>query len=268
MRTATKTERDSAALKPIIEPSSLSLFIESWRRPYPFSFRLLSLIVLAPLYLIISDLIIGKTMHVPEIFFDRLIPLQAGWVFVYGPLYLFLIVLPILVVRQREHLKNTISAYLMIWLVSFVCFILYPTIAPRPEKLVGEGFAIWGVSFLYSSDPPYNCLPSIHVAHSFVSALTCYRVNKKVGLMVFVSAALVAVSTLFLKQHYIIDVLAGIGLAYTAYFIFLRKTVDKCWTDHDRQVAPFMALTAAGFVFLMLTAYWMAYYFNWSIISI
>jgi hypothetical protein len=34
---------------------------------------------------------------------------------------------------------------------------------------------VWGLRFLYDADPPYHCFPSLHVARSFVSALTCYR---------------------------------------------------------------------------------------------
>src|SRR2546422_643919 len=85
-----------------------------------------------------------------------------------------------------------------------VLFLLvYPTMPPRPARVIGEGFAVWGLRFLYSADPPYNCFPSLHVAHSFVSALTCYRVHRGVGIAAALCASLIGVSTLYTKQHYI-----------------------------------------------------------------
>lgn len=38
-----------------------------------------------------------------------------------------------------------------------------------------------GLRALYSPDPPYNCFTSLHVAHSFVSALTSYRVHRSLA---------------------------------------------------------------------------------------
>ena len=96
-------------------------------------------------------------------------------------------------------------------------FLLYPTRAPRPADVIGEGFGVWGLRLLYQMDPPYNCFPSIHVAHSFVSALTCYRVNRRVGIGAGLCASIVSVSTLFTKQHYVIDLPAGALLGWGTY---------------------------------------------------
>lgn len=88
-------------------------------------------------------------------------------------------------------------------------FLVYPTVAPRPASVVGDGFAVWGLRFLYSADLPYTCFPSLHVAHAFVSALTCYRLHRAVGIAAVICAVLVALSTLFTKQHYVADVIPG-----------------------------------------------------------
>ena len=125
--------------------------------------------------------------------------------------------LPVIVIQQRDLIDRTVCSYLAVWMISFGFFLLYPTIAPRPAEVPGDGFAAWGLRFLYDADPPYNCFPSLHVAHSFVSALTCYRVHRKLGITAVLCAALVAISTLFAKQHYILDVVAGILLALSVF---------------------------------------------------
>src|SRR5207253_906556 len=120
------------------------------------------LVLLVPCYIFIAEVMPDRTLHVPELAWDRVVPLQPTWGLVYGVLYLFLILLPVFVVRQEEQIRRTVLAYLMVWIVAYVCFLVYPTAAPRPAKVIGEGFAVWGLRFLYSADPPYNCFPSIH----------------------------------------------------------------------------------------------------------
>jgi hypothetical protein len=140
--------------------------MQSLNRPYPVSVPMLVLVSLVPMYIVIASLMWARTLHVPEIALDRLVPLQPAWVLSYGVLYLFLILLPFFIVREAEHLHRTVLAYLAVWITAFACFLVYPTISPRPANVFGRGFAAWGLRFLYSADPPYNCFPSIHVAHT------------------------------------------------------------------------------------------------------
>ena len=232
---------------------------ESLARPYRVTFPMVLLVALVPLYLFIPEMLPAQSFSAPELELDRALPLIPFWALVYGALYLFLIVLPVFVVRQDEQIRRTVYAWLLVWISAYVVFYLYPTEAPRPERVVGEGFAVWGLRALYSSDPPYNCFPSIHVAHSFVSALTCYRVHRGVGLFAAGSAALVALSTLLTKQHYVLDAIAGIGLAFVAYVVFVRGYRREQVPEVDRRIAPALALCVGGLVALGLTCYWLAY---------
>jgi membrane-associated phospholipid phosphatase len=217
------------------------------------------LVALVPFYIFIPFLLPRETRYVPALALDRAIPLIPMWALVYGALYVFLILLPIFIVRQDEPIRRTVYAYLLIWLTAYVFFAFYPTAAPRPPIVIGEGFAVWGLRALYSSDPPYNCFPSLHVAHSFVSALACARVHRTLGVVATVCATLVALSTLFTKQHYILDVIAGVLLAFAAWAIFLRKTPQEPIPAFDRRVAPALALCIAGLVLLGLTGYLLTY---------
>ena len=244
---------------PEIVPLGWSTVVGSLRRPYPVSFPMIVLVSLIPLYVFIPELMHGRTRHVPELALDRVMPLQPAWALVYGPLYLFLIILPVLVVRQQEHIRRTVFAYLMVWIVAYVCFLVYPTVAPRPTEVIGQGFGVWGLRLLYSADPPYNCFPSLHVAHSFVSALTCYRVHRETGIAAVLCASLVAVSTLYSKQHYILDVIAGLFLAWVAYVIFLSNYPRWQIPELERRHAPLFALGALGIVSLGVACFWVAY---------
>lgn len=235
------------------------MVVESLTRPYPVSVPMLALLALVPFYIFIGEWTVGRTLHVPALPLDRVVPLEPAWALVYGSLYLFLIIVPVFVVRQEEHIRRTVWAYLMVWIVAYLCFLVYPTVAPRPASVVGQGFMTWGLRFLYSADPPYNCFPSLHVAHSFVSALTCYRAHRKVGIATALCASLVAVSTLYAKQHYVLDIVAGVLLACVAYVVFLRNIPRESVPERDRRLAPVFALGAIGIVGLGLACFWVAY---------
>jgi membrane-associated phospholipid phosphatase len=237
-----------------------SMVVEMLSRPYRVSIPMVVLVLLVPFYLYIAELARERSLlHVPELVLDRVLPLRPTWALVYGSLYLFLILLPVFVVRQEEQIRRTVLAYLMVWMVAYICFLVYPTMAPRPAKVIGEGFVVWGLRFLYSSDPPYNCFPSLHVAHSFVSALTCYRVHRGVGIAAALCASLIGVSTLFTKQHYVVDVIAGTLLATLAYALFLRSYPRESVPELDRRLAPVFALGVMGCLGLLVACLWVAY---------
>jgi len=214
---------------------------------------------LAPLYFVIAILTQDRPTYAPDIALDRALPLQPAWMLVYGSLYVFVVLLPVLVVRQRELFRRALQAYLMVMIVAYAGFLLYPTAAPRPALVSGDGFAAWSLRLAYSLDPPYNCFPSLHVAYSFVSALTCYRVHRGVGAAAALWAGLIGVSTLLTKQHYVADVIVGALAAYAAYMLFLRRYQREAVAESDRRRAPFRALCAIGIFGIMVFGFWAAY---------
>ena len=237
----------------------LHLVLESFTRPYRVTIPMVVLVSLVPLYIFIADHARYGSPHAPELPLDRRIPLQPVWALVYGALYLFLIVLPVFVVREEELVRRTVRAYLAVWLTAYACFLLYPTVAPRGDEVAGDGFAAWGLRILYTSDPPYNCFPSLHVAHSFVSALACLRVHRRLGMVTLVCAALVGVSTLYTKQHYVADVVAGALLAFVAHLLFLRGHARENVPEADRRLAPLRAMVTAGAIAIALAGFGVAY---------
>jgi membrane-associated phospholipid phosphatase len=245
------------AIQPESNQVTWASAVRSLKQPYPVTVPMVALLVLVPFYIFIGEMMPGRAVHVPEIALDRLIPLQPLWALIYGPLYLFLILLPVFVVRQEVQIRRTFWAYLTVWSIAYVWFILFPTKGPRPTTVIGEGFSAWGLRFLYSADPPYNCFPSLHVAHSFVSALTCWRVHRTVGLAAMMGAAVVAISTLFTKQHYVLDVLSGFLLAAAAYAIWLRRCPPS--PPLESRLAPLLALMVFAIVSVALLGFWVAY---------
>ncbi len=251
---------DLVVTAPGAVPFRWSMVVESLSRPYPVSMPMLVFVLLVPFYFLIGEWMPGgRAVHVPALALDRALHVEPAWALVYGSLYLFLIVLPLFVVREREHIRRTVLAYVAVWTTAYVCFLVYPTIAPRPAAVLGSGFDVWALRLLYAADPVYNCFPSLHVAHSFVSALACYRVHRKVGISAVFCAAVVAVSTLYARQHYVLDVAAGILLACVAYVVFLRGAPRGAIPEMDRRLAPVFAVGVIGLVAIVVAGFWVAY---------
>jgi membrane-associated phospholipid phosphatase len=232
-------------------PGTRAILVDALARPYRVTAGMVVLITLVPLYLFLPALSRSDEFHSPSLALDGVLPLLPMWAIVYGALYLYLIVLPILVVRSERRIRQTVNAYLSVWITAYLFFIAWPTVAPRPALVTGQGFAWDALRFLYGADPPYNCFPSLHVAHSFVSALACLKVDRRVGRFALACASLVALSTLFTKQHYVVDVIAGVAMAYAAAAIFLRGAGAP--SAHEQHAAPVVAaalmLPIAAFVF-------------------
>lgn len=250
---------DELAVPPRATPIGWRLALASLRRPHRVTLPMILLVALVPFYIFIPEIWPPAVRYRPAVPLDRAFPLVPAWALIYGALYLFLILLPVLVVRQDDLIRRTVFAYLLIWITAYLCFVLYPTAAPRPARVAGEGFAVWGLRALYSSDPPYNCFPSLHVAHSFVSALACSRVHRTLGVFATGCAALVALSTLFTRQHYLLDVVAGVLLAYVAHAVFLRNYARERIPELDRRAAPALAVCVSAVAAIGVACYWLLY---------
>ena len=73
----------------------------------------------------------------------------------------------------------------------------------------------------YLADAPgFNNFPSLHVALSLLVSLIVYNHDKK-HWWVWIMFSGIMFSTMFIKQHYIIDVVAGILLGIIGYLVYL-----------------------------------------------
>lgn len=217
-----------------------------------------ALVSLLPVYFAIAELNRGRTLHMPAIAVDEAVSLHPGWMIVYGSLWVF-VLLPFLVVRDQQLFRKVLQAWVTVVIVAYAGFLVYPTVAPRPAEVPGGGFAAWCLRLNYSLDSRYNCFPSLHVAHSFVSALASYRVNKGVGIAAVAWASLIGVSTLYTKQHYAVDVIGGTLLAYFAYVVFLRGYPRERIAESDRRRAPLRALGVVAAFGFVVAGLWVLY---------
>jgi len=76
-------------------------------------------------------------------------------------------------------------------------------------------------------DKPYNAIPSLHVAYPTIATLLLWKTQPHARWFLLAMAAITAVSVVLVKQHYIMDTLAGAAAAALAYYGMLRT--EKVW---------------------------------------
>lgn len=137
------------------------------------------------------------------------------------PLFWGIVLYSFLTKKRFRELAWTI---IVIHVVSYLFYIFYQTEVLRPQ-ITGAGFLNDLVRFIYRHDAPYNCFPSLHTSLSTVMALYFVFIKNKWAVFFAICSILIILSTLFVKQHYIPDVIGGLILAVTTFFtIFLKKS--------------------------------------------
>ena len=98
----------------------------------------------------------------------------------------------------------------------------------RPNLVVPTSWFMRLVDGFYKFDnPPLNCFPSLHVTGAFLSYFVVKKFKPSLENFLFVLAILISISTLTFKQHYILDVFAGFGVAFFLKKIFLDFELQK-----------------------------------------
>lgn len=107
---------------------------------------------------------------------------------------------------------------------AYIIFILYPNGQFARPVVLGDDIFSKMVKFLYSTCETNNVFPSLHVANAVgvhLSVIYSDKLKNKTLMKIVSSILLVLIcaSTVFVKQHSIIDVLGGFVLAFVIYLV-------------------------------------------------
>jgi membrane-associated phospholipid phosphatase len=154
---------------------------------------------------------------------DNALPLIPEFVYIYMSMYLVAI-LPYFFIQSKKEFTNVMASYLLVLASSFMIFIFFPVYMPRPE-LIATTFSEKLLTHLYLIDLPINNFPSLHVALSMLSSFILYKYSKKIGVLALIWSVLIALSVLLVKQHYFLDVIAGVLIAVIGYLFYTKGTL-------------------------------------------
>ena len=184
------------------------------------------------IYLLANEVakLIGNTPFVPKVGIDYLIPIIPLFIIPYVWSYAFWAMAPMAVSKCKfDHFLDYLASYLFACLFGAVILAIFPTTMDRvAEGLLDTsrtGAAAALMRFWYSLDGgkiAYNLFPSFHCINSTISYLgVCGRKEIPLWFRIYslITAILIYFSTMFVKQHYFPDVIAGIVIAVAAFLI-------------------------------------------------
>lgn len=155
-------------------------------------------------------------VHNLETTIDTKIPFESIFIIFYFIYYLFVAGILFSYWNDEKNFKAISNSIIFITAISLIIFQLFQTRTDRPDLHPVTIFDKL-VYYLYSLDDPTNGFPSLHASLTTISTCFVYEQNKNLFKFVLPIAILIIVSTLLIKQHYIIDVLGGMLLAFAAF---------------------------------------------------
>jgi membrane-associated phospholipid phosphatase len=199
------------------------------------------------LYLVTNQLSVGREALTLATPLDRAIPFVPVAIVVYSSIYLFLF-LPVLQIRDLALFSRTAKAFCVYNGLSLLVFVLVPVQVERPEVVI-DSLWTWGVAFNYACDPPYNSFPSMHVSNAVFATLIALRLDPPVGRVTGAWALAIIASTLLIKQHWIVDLVAGGALGWAGYRFGVLPAIP-------RDAAPGALVFPRRYLSAVVVAYW------------
>lgn len=186
--------------------------------------------------------------HIPTAVLQTWLANPAGRVVAYAAtaVYFSHFVFPIAIalalwlVDRRQFLRFT-TALMAMCFAAFAIFVLAPTAPPWYAESHG---AITGVHKIISTtlpsavSPYYAALnpnpvaafPSLHAAFPFLGFLAVREVfSRRAALVVLAWCMAVWFSVVYLGEHYVVDVIAGVALAAFAWWVLNHAVAPRYW---------------------------------------
>ncbi len=168
------------------------------------------------------------TTVMPIIWLDHLISFQPLTLPIYLSLWVYVSLPPALLATRRELFSYGL-AITATCLAGLIIFYFWPTTVPVSHI---DWTQSPYVNFLKNMDASGNACPSLHVATAFFSGIWLHHLLHRFGappwILTFNWAWCIGIvySTLAMRQHVAVDVLAGLALGGLTAYLSLRNRKD------------------------------------------
>ena len=150
---------------------------------------------------------------------DDRIPFWPAWVWIYGFFYWPGVLYTSWVLESSREFVYLALSFLGLLAMQLAFFMLFPVATPESWRAINRGRTLSErfLAFVQRLDDRSNSFPSMHTS---VATLTALYLQPHLGTWAFVFPVLIALSCLFTKQHYVVDLPAGAALGWVAYRVF------------------------------------------------
>lgn len=189
-------------------------------------------------------------LNIIEVSWDNRIPFCEYFIIPYLLWFPFIAgcVLYFCLAKDREEEYHRLIRSLITGMIIFVlCSLLYPNGQDLRPILTGENIFEKMVILLYRMDTPTNIFPSLHVFNSLVCCIAVCRIRTLKytalihGATILLSVSIV-LSTVFLKQHSVLDVLFALLLNAFCYWHYYESEYFTEFPERLRRLRSFRGL--------------------------
>ena len=165
---------------------------------------------------------------------DDLIPIVPPFAVIYLFSYVFWICGPVAVsLTKRRNFVNYIVGLSLAYVVGFLFFVFLPTCMDRVQEglmaaaarpgafnaLLRTIYAADGSDMAFNLFPSYHCLIS---AYCYLGVRRQPEISRGFRAYSLVMAILISLSTVFTKQHYVVDIFGGWAISLASWALMNR----------------------------------------------
>ena len=185
-----------------------------------------------PCYLFYFARLQQRTVPVSELYIiethlDRMIPTipaffipYALWWFIFPGAFAFFLFWG----TRKDFLKLCFILFGG-YTICLAAYTIWPNGLMLREPLESSDIFSMGINWLRTIDPPRNVCPSMHVSSTVAIDLVvreCRYIKLRYKNIETIIAVLICLSTMFIKQHSVIDVILGWAMSVLLWFIWKR----------------------------------------------
>ena len=171
---------------------------------------------------------------------DNYIPFLPIFIYIYNIWYpLEILSLFYIYKKDKETYIKTIITLGISILIMHSIFIIYPTMVDRPIISSFNSLTTLILYITFKSDTPVNCFPSGHCLICFIMIFAFIKsknISIKTKSIMIILNILIILSTLFVKQHVLIDVLGSLVITVISFY-YLSKL--KLFNNIKKKLASF-----------------------------
>lgn len=212
--------------KPVIDYSGFRL--SKLNNPEYSHLKLLfGWVVYLTFYFLTENIIPAENCHVIYCKLDSIIPFCEWFVIPYTFWYMLIIFsLVYFALYNVESFKKLQTYIIITQIIAIIVYIIYPSCQNlRPAEFPRDNFLTHCIGLIYSLDTNTGVCPSLHCAYSIGIASVWLKekdISKYWKIFITITVILICLSTMFIKQHSVIDFFAALPVCLVAEVLVFK----------------------------------------------
>lgn len=153
----------------------------------------------------------------------------------------------LLLAGRRVEMREALLGTILCFYIGYFFYVAFPaappwlTLASQFTRDFHGGWVTGAAVRMKALDPNASrgAFPSLHCAVTFITLAYAWRFKKALFAVLLPMGAALVASTVYLRHHYVVDILAGLVLAVLAYAVAPR--LDAWWVRERNRVEARLA---------------------------